>query len=81
MWQCPKCKREFKNTNQDHYCGRIETIDQYISEQAEEVQPILHRIREVIRTAAPDASERLSWQIPTLLHIYKTNILMLTGIF
>lgn len=21
MWKCPKCGREFKNTNQDHYCG------------------------------------------------------------
>ena len=45
MWQCPKCERIFKNTNQDHYCGNIETIDQYISEQAQEVQPILTQIR------------------------------------
>ena len=21
MWKCPKCGREFRNTNQDHYCG------------------------------------------------------------
>ena len=21
MWKCPKCGREFKNTNQEHYCG------------------------------------------------------------
>ena len=65
MWKCPKCKREFKNTNQDHYCDKAETIDQYIAGQNEEVQPILHRIREVIRAAAPDAKERMSWQIPT----------------
>lgn len=65
MWQCPKCERKFKNTNQDHYCGKIETIDQYISEQAEEVQPILCKIREVIRAAAPDATEKISWQMPT----------------
>jgi uncharacterized protein YdhG (YjbR/CyaY superfamily) len=65
MWKCPKCEREFKNTNQDHYCGKIETIDQYISEQAEEVQPILHKIRETIRIAAPKATEKMSWQMPT----------------
>jgi len=65
MWQCPKCKREFKNTNQDHYCGRIETIDQYIAEQTEEARPVLLKIREVIRAAAPNATERLSWRMPT----------------
>ena len=65
MWQCPKCNREFAKTNQDHYCGKIETIDQYISEQTEEVQPILKKIREVIRIAAPDATEKMSWQMPT----------------
>lgn len=65
MWQCPKCKRELKNTNQDHYCGKIETIDQYIFKQAEEVQPILQKIREVIRAAAPEATEKISWQMPT----------------
>ena len=21
MWECPKCGRIFKKTNQDHYCG------------------------------------------------------------
>ena len=65
MWQCPKCKREFKNTNQDHYCGKIETIDQYISEQAKDVQPTLHKIRETIRAAAPEATEKMSWRMPT----------------
>ena len=65
MWQCPKCGREFKNTDQDHYCGKIETIDQYIAEQVEEVQPLLHKIRETIRAAAPGAKERISWRMPT----------------
>lgn len=65
MWQCPRCERSFKNTDQHHFCGKLETIDQYISEQAEAVQPILHKIREVIRAAAPDATEKISWQMPT----------------
>jgi len=37
MWKCPKCGREFKNTNQDHYCGNISTIDDYIADQLTEV--------------------------------------------
>ena len=65
MWKCPKCKREFKNTNQDHYCSKIEIIDQYISEQSEEVQSILNKIRDTIRVAAPEATEKISWQMPT----------------
>jgi uncharacterized protein YdhG (YjbR/CyaY superfamily) len=65
MWQCPKCGREFKNTGQDHYCGKIETIDQYILEQPAEIQTILNKIRETIRLAAPDATERISWRMPT----------------
>lgn len=65
MWQCPKCSREFKNTNQDHFCVKISVIDEYIAEQPEEVQPILHKVRETIRTAAPDAVEKISWRMPT----------------
>ncbi len=31
MWICPKCKREFKNKNQNHYCNiKPKTIDEYI---------------------------------------------------
>lgn len=66
MWQCPKCKREFKNTNQDHYCGEApKTIDEYISEQPEEIRPILVKVYETIRAAAPDATEKISWHMPT----------------
>ena len=65
MWQCPKCGRKFKNTDQNHFCGKLETIDDYISEQADEVQSILQKIRETIRSAAPKAQEKISWQMPT----------------
>jgi uncharacterized protein YdhG (YjbR/CyaY superfamily) len=65
MWQCPKCGREFKNTNQDHYCGQINTIDEYIADQPDEVQPILQGIRETIRASAPNATEKISWRMPT----------------
>jgi uncharacterized protein YdhG (YjbR/CyaY superfamily) len=65
MWQCPECERKFKSTNQDHCCGKIETIDRYISEQADEIQPLLYKLREVIRSAAPNATEKMAWQMPT----------------
>lgn len=65
MWKCPKCGRDFKSTDQHHFCGNIETIDQYISEQTEAVQPILQKIRNTIRAAAPDAKEKISWRMPT----------------
>ena len=65
MWQCPKCGREFKNADQNHYCGKVETIGQYISEQPEAVRPILEKIRETIRAAAPEAAEKISWKMPT----------------
>ncbi len=32
MWQCPKCGRSFKNTNQDYYCGEPpKNIEEYIA--------------------------------------------------
>lgn len=65
MWQCPKCNKTFKNTNQSHTCGNINTIDEYIAEQPESVRPLLQKIREVIHSAAPNAIEKISWQMPT----------------
>ena len=65
MWKCPECDREFRNVNQSHYCGNTDTIDGYIANQPVEVQPLLHKIRESIRQAAPDAIEKISWQMPT----------------
>jgi uncharacterized protein YdhG (YjbR/CyaY superfamily) len=40
-------------------------INEYIAEQSAEVQPLLQKIRETIRTAAPDAAEKISWNMPT----------------
>lgn len=66
MWQCPKCGREFKNQDQNHFCSEApNTIDDYIEAQAKEVQPLLHQVRNTIRTALPDAEERISWKMPT----------------
>lgn len=66
MWKCPKCGRTFQKENQQHYCGRSpETIDEYISEQPEEIQPILHETRKVLRETLPDCQEKISWSMPT----------------
>ena len=40
-------------------------IDEYISAQDEAFQPGLKEIRNLIRTAIPDAEERISWSMPT----------------
>jgi len=40
-------------------------IDEYIGAQAEEIRPLLEEIRMIIRAAAPDAMEKISWQMPT----------------
>jgi len=40
------------------------TVDEYLAQQPPEVQPILRRIRETIRRAAPKAEEIISYQIP-----------------
>jgi uncharacterized protein YdhG (YjbR/CyaY superfamily) len=55
----------FKNKNQNHYCDKSDTVDDYIVGQAEEIKPILYKVREVIREAAPNANEKISWQMPT----------------
>ena len=64
-WKCPKCGREFSRQNQDHYCVKPQSIDEYIAAQDEKFQPQLREIREVLRNALPDAEERISWSMPT----------------
>ena len=66
MWKCPKCGKEFKNTNQNHYCGeKPKTIDEYILLQDKEKQPDLLLIRQALQQALPDAEERISWSMTT----------------
>ena len=66
MWICPKCGREFKRTNQDHYCGKAPaTIDEYILKQDIALQPALIRLRNAIRDAIPEAVEAIAWSMPT----------------
>ena len=65
MWTCPKCGREFKRKDQDHYCGKAPaTIDEYILRQDSAIQPSLISLRNAIHDVAPEAEERIAWATP-----------------
>ena len=66
MWKCPKCGRTFKNENQHHFCGKApETIDEYILAQDEGIRSQLQSVRKVLRDRLPEATEKISWSMPT----------------
>lgn len=66
MWQCLKCGRTFKTTNQSHLCGEPQkAVDDYISNQPSHVQLLLSQVRDTIREVLPDAEERIAWGMPT----------------
>ena len=44
---------------------RFNSIDEYIATFPEEIRAILQTIRETIKAAAPDAEEKISYQMPT----------------
>ena len=44
---------------------KIETIDAYISRYDEDIQAILQELRKLIKEEAPDATEKISYQMPT----------------
>jgi uncharacterized protein YdhG (YjbR/CyaY superfamily) len=43
----------------------INTIDEYILQFPPEVQEKLNTLRSVIKESAPEATEKMSWQMPT----------------
>lgn len=45
----------------------IKSIDEYILQFPQEVQEILKTLRKVIKESAPDAEEKISWQMPTFV--------------
>ena len=66
MWKCPKCGRSFKREEQSHYCGKAPaTIDEYINSQDEVIRDQLQCVREAIRDELPNATEKISWSMPT----------------
>lgn len=65
MWKCEVCSREFKNKNQSHSCKSIHTIDEYIAQFSSNDQKKLEELREIIKITAPEAEEKISWNMPT----------------
>ena len=66
MWKCPKCGRTFKKENQSHYCGEApKTGEEYILAQDEEIRDQLQKVRKVLLGRLPDATEKISWSMPT----------------
>ena len=45
--------------------NKASTINEYISSFPEDVQNVLEKIRKTIKEAAPDATEAISYQMPT----------------
>ena len=41
------------------------TIEEYIRQQPEEAQSYLNQIHDTVRSALPDAVQKLSWSMPT----------------
>lgn len=45
--------------------SKPKTIDEYIESFPTEIQEILNNMRAIIKEAAPSATEKISWQMPT----------------
>jgi len=45
----------------------VKTIDEYILQFSPHVQEILKKLKNVIREAAPQAQEKISWSMPTFV--------------
>lgn len=66
MWTCTVCGRTFQKQNQSHSCGiREESIEAYIANQNQAVQPLLTEVHQAILAAIPDVEQRMSWGMPT----------------
>src|SRR5215472_15974134 len=71
---CPSTRRKSRKPLKLHPLGidntmatkraMPKTIDEYISGFTPDVQTILQRVRQVVRSAAPDAQETISYRIP-----------------
>lgn len=58
--------------NTDSKQPEYTNVDEYIALFPQETQEILRKVRGVIQENAPDATEKISWQMPT--YHQKTNL-------
>ena len=65
MWMCPRCGREFKRTNQGHYCGEApKTVLEYIDLQPMETRTHLTEMMIVLKNCVQGVNERILWSMP-----------------
>lgn len=65
MWMCSKCGREFKRTNQSHFCGKDpETVAQYIQQQEPQAQEYLQLLQRLVLENVADVKEDIAWSMP-----------------
>lgn len=65
MWMCPKCRREFKRTNQGHYCGKApKTVLEYINSQPIETHTHLTEMMIILQNSVSGVNERILWSMP-----------------
>lgn len=57
----------------DNSSAKIQTIDEYIAICSDDIQPKLQELRQIIKNAAHELTEKMSWQMPTFY--YKGNII------
>ena len=58
----PQTTKNYSDQNSDCQPG---TVDSYIEQQDIALRPLLQQIRAVIKKAAPQASEKIAWGMPT----------------
>lgn len=64
MWMCSKCGREFKRTNQSHFCGKDpETVAQYIRQQEPQAQEYLQLLQRLVLENVADVKEDIAWSM------------------
>lgn len=66
MWKCPECGNELTSEKQIHSCiVAPSVIEDYITLQRVDVQPLLIQIHKTIKAVLPDVQERITWAMPT----------------
>jgi uncharacterized protein YdhG (YjbR/CyaY superfamily) len=60
-------KERMKGENMEENKITFQSVDEYILQFPIEVQEILQNLRKVIKEAAPEAEEKISWQMPTFV--------------
>jgi ribonuclease Z len=66
-----------QENNMEESKEKYETIDEYISQFPEAIRELLTQIRNTIKAAAPEATEKISYQMPTFY--YHGNLVHFAG--